>query len=62
MRAKSNARVESPAPVIEAQSRVRYEFDAAVSGWEIIAEIFDLKLIDSAFRESAASGLSSASV
>jgi erythronate-4-phosphate dehydrogenase len=57
---KLSARVESPAPVIETQSRVRYEFDAAVSGWEIIAEIFDLKLIDRAFRESATSGLSSA--
>ena len=58
---KSNARVEPPAPVMEAQSRMRYEFDAAVSGWEIIADIFDLRLIDSAFRESTARGLSSAS-
>jgi erythronate-4-phosphate dehydrogenase len=58
---KSNARVESPAPVMEAQSRMRYEFDAAVSGWEIIADIFDLRLIDSAFRKSTATGLSSSS-
>ena len=57
---KLNAMVESPTPVMEAESRVRYEFDAAASGWEIIAEIFDLKPIDRAFRASAASGLSSA--
>lgn len=58
---KLNARVELPAPIMEAQSRVRYEFDAAVNGWEIIADIFDLRLIDRDFRESTARGLSSAS-
>ena len=58
---KLNARVESPAPVMETQTRMRYEFDAAVNGWEIIADIFDLRLIDRDFRESTAKGLSSAS-
>ena len=58
---KLNARVEPPAPFMKTQSRMRYEFDAAVSGWEIIADIFDLRLIDRDFRESTAKGLSSAS-
>jgi len=54
---KNRCALEPQSAETASQPRLEYEFDTALTGWQIIERLFPLRVIDSAFRNAAAEGL-----